>query len=796
METFLAFVWAPLLLYGLSVGLALLAERVLRLELPNALLAPTGLVVLVALVMPVYRLGGGSTAAIAVVLPCVVAGLVLAHRSLPGRLNPGVAGLAALAVYALYLAPVALTGHWTWPGYNFVNDTAPNFLFADLLGRQGVSLPSAIDSTTASIQAIPVNLGYPVGAHGLLASVRPLTGVPLAAMYHPVIAGIAGMAAMASTRLAQGAGLRPRSAAVAGALPLGAVLLYRYGLHGSIKELLVVAFLGTGAALAREALDRGLSVRLVVLIALCAASLLHVFSAVGAAYGLALGLVLLAVALIEGRGLMAVGRLVGVGVAIAVVAVAVNLSDVTAFAEHASAAFANEGGASTAYLGHLARPLPLEQVAGIWFSGDYRIAVPPAYSFVNTVCIVVLILAAVAGVVLEAQRRRPAGLLVLLPSAAVAAALAPQLSPYAAGKLLVVLSPAVVLMGAIGALLLLAEHARVLKATGGAILAVMLAGVLITDSLGYRETTLAPPGRIAAMEDVADHAGGGGAWLVNEWEEYAKYFMRDIKVNAAFEAESPRPAEMRKPRPIFGRYYDLDALTLQYVKSFPGIIKRRSPAASRPPANFELVYENDYYEAWRRRPSVQVLEHLPLQRRHHATAGPRCSRVRRLASKARTDDRLVAAWRPRLQLLDPLHAGLRPREWVPNANPPGTVVPLSPGRMEVDRPTPDGRFRVWIRGSFGRSTIVYVDLRKVGTADEINTPGQWEHVADIRLTRGMHRIELKRPGPSAAHGDTWRGELGPVAVERIAPSRLVTVSPRRATELCNRSWDWVELVRG
>ena len=36
--------------------------------------------------------------------------------------------------------------------------------------------------------------------------------------------------------------------------------------------------------------------------------------------------------------------------------------------------------------------------------------------------------------------------------------------------------------------------------------------------------------------------------------------MRDVKVNAAFEAESPRPAEMRKPRPIFGRYYDLDAL--------------------------------------------------------------------------------------------------------------------------------------------------------------------------------------------------------------------------------------------
>ena len=100
---------------------------------------------------------------------------------------------------------------------------------------------------------------------------------------------------------------------------------------------------------------------------------------------------------------------------------------------------------------------------------------------------------------LEWRRRRLAGLLLLLPTAAVGLALAPQLSPYAAGKLLVVVSPAVVLIAAIGALLLLAEPARVLKVAGAAALAVMVAGIVVTDSLGYRETTLAPPERIAAM---------------------------------------------------------------------------------------------------------------------------------------------------------------------------------------------------------------------------------------------------------------------------------------------------------
>ena len=654
METLLAFIWAPLVLYGLSVGLALLAERVLRLELPNALLAPVGLALLISLVMPVYRLGGASGLVLAITLPCALVGFVLARKSLPARLNPGSAGLAALGAYALYMAPVVLTGHWTWPGYNFVNDTAPNFIYADLLSRQGMTLPGAIDSTTAVIQAAPINLGYPVGAHGLLATVQPLTGAGLPAVYHPIIAAVAALAAMAMAQLARRAGLGALPSAVAGVLPVGAVLLYRYGLHGSIKEELVVALMATAAALARLALDRELSIRLAVLIALCAAALLHVFSAVGAAYALVLGVLLLAVALVEGRGVVAIGRLAGAGVAIGVLAVAVNLSDVTSFAKHAGDTFASEGGASTAYLGHLLRPLPFDQVAGVWFSRDYREPVPLQDATENTIVVIVIALLALVGIVLELRRRRPAGLLLLIPMAVVAAALAPQLSPYAAGKLLVVLSPAVVLMAAIGGFTLLAQRMRWLQVVAGLALSVLVVGMFVSDSLGYRVATLAPPERIDAMTDVAAHASGDGVWLVNEWEEFAKYFMRDIKVNAAFEAESPRPAEMRDPRPIFGRYYDLDALTLEYVNSFPGIIKRRSPAASRPPASFKLSYENDYYEVWKRQASPSVIEHIPLQRRNLPTDQPRCEGVRALAARARPSDRLVAASHPETVLADPL----------------------------------------------------------------------------------------------------------------------------------------------
>jgi hypothetical protein len=76
MDMLLAFLWAPLALFALSLGLALLAERVTRAELPAPLLAPVGMATLVALVMPVYKLGGGHTEALVVTLPCVLAGFL------------------------------------------------------------------------------------------------------------------------------------------------------------------------------------------------------------------------------------------------------------------------------------------------------------------------------------------------------------------------------------------------------------------------------------------------------------------------------------------------------------------------------------------------------------------------------------------------------------------------------------------------------------------------------------------------------------------------------------------------
>ncbi len=546
-----------------------------------------------------------------------------------------------------------------------------------------------------------------------------------------------------------------------------------------------------------ETVASRLSVRAVVLLAVCVLPLVLVFGAAGAPYGLVLGALVLGAALVsrDRPSRAHVARVAAVGAAVALAAAAPTLSETVNFGRTASEAFANTGGASTAFLGQLIRPLPAEEAAGVWFARDYRIEADPGWGTRNAIAIAVVLALALAGIAAELRRRRAAGVLLLGAAAVPAATLAPYLSPYADAKLLVVLTPAVVLMAAIGAFTLLRSTRRTVRWVGAAGALVLAVGVLYSDALAYRVTQLAPPDRVAAMGDAAAHARGGGLWLVNEWEEYAKYFMRRIKVNAAFESFSPRPARLRRPGPIFGLYYDLDKERIGYLTSFPGIIKRRAPDASRPPASFRMVYENRYYEVWRRRAGIEVRGHMPLQRLYDATDTPSCAAVRRLARRARRDDALVAARRPGVPRLDVARiAG--DRLGPPRPDIPGVVVPKVPGTVKGPVSTRSGRYRVWLRGSFGRPTSVRVDDRRVGAANEVNGPGQWVEVGTVQLRAGTHSVEVVRPSGALGPGNRYSGLLGPVALEPIGAERLVTVRPARARSLCGRPWDWIELVNG
>jgi hypothetical protein len=800
MTTLLAYIWTPVLMALLALGLGLLVERVARWQLPSALLAPIGVAAAIALTTTIYELHGTAAMAAAALVVGAGAGLLLARHELRDRLRPGWAGAAALVAWLLYLGPYLITGSWTWGGYNFVNDTAVNMIYVDLLTHHGFTRPPDLLSTTTRMQASGVDMHYPMGAHALMASLLPLARIDVAALYQPFIAGVAAAAAPALMQITRRGGAPDPVAAAIAVLAVGSNLLYRYSQHGAIKEILMMMLIVAAVALVAEALETGVHAGFGAMLALCFGCMFLVFSAAGAPYALLTG-VLAAVVLVRPQR-ASLRRFAAAGVtcvAIALLATAAVLRDVVAFGQAAATIFDQREGVTTAQFGQLLRPLPVYQSFGVWLGADYRVPLGPGEpERIQTILLVLVAAAAVFGLVMQLWRRRIGAPLLFAVCGLTAALAAPRVAPYADAKLLVLLSVPIVLLGGLG----LWELAR-LRMPGVAVVAVLVAmayssGILWSDAIAAHKVRLAPIERLKALEDAAAHAGGR-YWLVNEWEEFAKYLARSIRSNSGFESDSPDVVALRNPGPIHGQYFDLDEQTLEFVQRFDGIIMRRSPVASRPPSDFRRVYRNEFYELWRRDRSSDVLDHLPLGSGYYRGGIPACKSVRSMARMAAKERGvLLAATAPTVPLMSIVQLRDRPVGWVPDPARPGIVSLQTPGRVHGTVQVKEaGRYRVWLQLTSGREMEVRIDGRRIGSPYQVNTPEQWLRAGDVHLTAGRHEVRLYRRGGELRTGNGYSGELGPLALEPLDDQqRIVSVPVSEAESLCGRRWDWIEVATG
>ncbi|WP_156027729.1 hypothetical protein [Candidatus Solirubrobacter pratensis] len=792
MATFAAWVLLPFALLVGAGGTGLLAETVSGAHLPNGLIVPVGTCVLVLLGLPFYLLGAGAPAP-ALLFVVVTAAGYIAARANPLRPVTTPAALAALLVYLLYLAPVLLTGHWTWTGYNFVNDPSVNMLMTDHIAHSGDSAVSGPLSTAHAVIKGTLGVSYPLGVHSLLATFDWLVPVTLPAAYQPYIAFLAGTAAMAFTELGRACKLPAWAAVGAAVLALGAGLTYNYGLQGAFKEIAVVACIATAAGLARVALDARLHAGTVSLIAISLAAAIAIISAVAAGYAAALALVLLITSFAGERrpDTRTIARAALVGGCVLLVAMAPFLKETIVFGQAAGDQYGSGTTNSPSVLGQLLRPLPLTQSLGIWLRDDYRYPLEPGP--LKTLTVVLLIVAAaliITGIASEVHSRRWGATLALVPTLAVALATASLLSPYGQAKMLVILSPMAVFTAAVGAWWLI----RRFRPAGWVAAAVLAAGVLGTDAMAYHYTQIAPTGRLEALDDALHHTGSG-TWMLSEWEEYAKFIGRDIDLDVGPEGYVTYP-QLRSPGAIFNRSFDVDEVTLGYLEHFGGLVVRRSPVASRPPLNFSKIYENAYYELWRRDPRrPAVLEHLPLGSAGALGGRPSCEAVTAIARRTRGRQRLVAAMAPAAPTLDVPSPRYTPRGWG-RAPVPDALIPGSEGLIRAELPFSGGRYEAWIRGSAERPLTVSVDGRVVGRASGVNTPGQFLPAGTVTLTPGRHTVVLRRPGGGLAPGDGNPGIIGRLVFQPVpAEPRLVTVDAHDARRLCGRAWDWIERVQ-
>jgi len=106
---------------------------------------------------------------------------------------------------------------------------------------------------------------------------------------------------------------------------------------------------------------------------------------------------------------------------------------------------------------------------------------------------------------------------------------------------------------------------------------------------------------------------------------------------------------------------------------------------------------------------------------------------------------------------------------------------------------------VWLGGSFAGRFRLSVDGRARGSArHRLEHPGQYVPLAELRLERGRHSVELVYDGASIFHPGSAAQlayPAGPLVLSTTTAELPVRYAkPSAARSLCGRRLDWLEAV--
>ena len=449
--------------------------------------------------------------------------------------------------------------------------------------------------------------------------------------------------------------------------------------------------------------------------------------------------------------------------------------------------------------GNLLGPLRYAQMFGVWLVGDYRQRPEGRNEHLTYALIGIVILAAVLGVIWAVRRRAWAPLFFIGISLLGWAYVTRRGSPWADGKALMIVSPAVMLAAMLGPAGLFAVRRRV---EGAVLLGVVAAGVLASNALAYHDVSLAPRDRLVSSSRSATGSTARARRSTRNSRSSASTSCEDADPAGSSEGWQRRLLPLRDGSYArMGLSYDIDQFPLEYVRYYRTIVLRRSPTASRPPSNYRLAYSGRYYDVWQRDPDDEnaVVAHASLGGLLDRGSLPNCRDVRSLARQARASGgRLAYVPTPETYSFVPSQTAFPPT-WFVDPSEGHILRPRGPGKIQdsVDVRVP-GTYDVWVMGSFGRGFDVRVDGTEVGRVrHHLNGRGQYQHAGSIELDRDRHIVELSRGGGTLRPGDGLLELLGPVVLVRRDDEayRARFADPDEAGSLCGRRLDWFELVR-
>lgn len=782
----------PLLLTVASLGHGLLVRRVLRGP-SSLLLLPTGFGLMIIATTALMGTGLHRQAWLGIVVPAAL-GLVIGRGEFrgwrdaprPDWLWPAAAAVGAFAIFAL---PILASGRNTLTGYTMITDIANHFDLTARLVEAGNTPPPAIDSSYAESVRKLMGAGYPTGLHSLLGAWSELLGRELAWMYQPTISFAAPMGALAAFGVLRFTGLPPALRTLGAAIVVMPTLLYSYGLVAGFKELFAAVMILSAVALLIEAfdhLDRRVAVAAVPIVAGFDA-----FAAAIAPWIVLVVLVFFVAVLLRTRrlaGLVTGPRMAGLAVGLGALAWAL----LPSIQQGANLSPGVETVVtSQSDLGNLAAPLdPLTSV-GIWLTGDYRLPLTTNVVLTHALIYVALALA-LLGAISAIWNRRPEIVAVAVAAGVTLLVVLPRTGPWVDAKIFAITGTLVLTLAFFGMGALAARRRTTPFAW---ILAVIVGGgVLYGNALAVNNQTLAPDGRLRELERIGHRFSGQGAALAISFDEYAEYFLRQLRTTGRVNPPNGLPGDV----PQFGA--DIDSVDFNFLETFNLIVLRRNPVRSRPPSNYKLVYRSHFYDVWRQTPRGNLLE-------HHALPTRGIERTPRYCGGLVADLKRNPEGRSLLWTLAPDPDGYIPTEgtWAPNwsADRDGAALRMrGPGHANgVVRLRRDGRYQLWEEGSFERPVQVRIDGRLVGTLEDLpDYSGESVYLTTLDLTQGTHRVELRRGGGSLRPGSgdaTGSRYAGPLYFVRSGDQggRMFTSPVGMAKRICNsnRLLDWVEL---
>jgi hypothetical protein len=327
--------------------------------------------------------------------------------------------------------------------------------------------------------------------------------------------------------------------------------------------------------------------------------------------------------------------------------------------------------------------------------------------------------------------------------------------------------------------------ARGLALAAGAAVAV---AVLWGNALAYGHVTIAPYAQMSELSYIGQRFAGQGPTMQNENEPYGdRHFLRQMAPES--------PSDIRRRAMLLrgggslskGGYSDLDQFQPSTILVYRTIVMRSGPVASRPPANYRLVYNGIWYQVWQKGTGLlqrPVLDHLPLGDQYNPAGVPACNQVAKLAREAGPNGLLAAPARS-------APTGIT----VPSQLPVGNTTE----RFQIVN---SGVYEIWLGGSVVGHLVTSVDGREIGSTHEIiNEPGGYIPLGRIRLPPGIHTAVLSYSGSGLAPGSAGPSvadplfPAGPLEISQpLGKVPLTYVSPSHYRSLCGKPWDWVEAL--